>query len=396
MKVLIIVDNHVDTDPRVINQWEALKMHAQIYFMANSVKTIPCKHFFKLSKITRKYQFHYNYPYFVRKVVTLFLLTYKALLKFIARFKYENPYERRYWKHVKKDFLNHIKKNYSFDVIIANDINTLPIAAFLKKDNTKLIFDAHEYFLDEDETVEFKKHEVPYLRYLIDTYIRYVDVFITVGDKIASCFQEVLNLNYKPAVVFNAKPYHDYKPSPVSPQKIRMVHHGVAIPNRKLDYLIEVLKHLPDTFELHLYLNIIDHKYYKYFYKKYNKTNRLYIHDAVPFEKIIPTIHQYDIGIFLSNNKSSNSEYCLPNKFFEFIQARLMLVMSPFYEVKNLIDRYKNGIIVFGSPEDIANTIKSLTPEQIETYKWNSNIAAKELSVEKEWEKIRKLVGIQP
>jgi glycosyltransferase involved in cell wall biosynthesis len=394
MKVLIIVNNDIDTDPRVLNQWEAIKHYGEIHFMANAVKNTTHSEFFNFAFLTRRYTFHYHYPIFTRKVVTLYLLIIKAFLSFLARLRYKNPHQRRYWQHVRTRALHKIKNSFTYDYIIANDIDTLPIAAFLKKENTKLIFDAHEYFLEENDDPVWIQNEYPYRKHLIDTHLQEIDVFMTIGDNIAERFEKEFKLNAKPIIIYNAKPYFANQPTPVNPEKIRMVHHGVALPNRNLETLVAVTQILPVHFELHLYLKKIDAIYYEQFCKNYGGIQRVFIHEAIPFNAIISTIKSYDIGIFLMKNQNYNSYNCLPNKFFEFIQANLMLVMTDMAEIKKLIQKYQNGIIVQGSTEEIANQIKNLTTQQIQTYKQNSAVAAKQLSAEQEWQKIRNLMGI--
>lgn len=394
MKILIIVNNDIDTDPRVINQWHALHEYAEIHFLANSVKKIKHAAFFNFASLTRRYTFHYSYPIFIRKSITLGIKIFKSLLSVLARIKYKNPHQRRYWQYVKIRMLKKIKTHHNYDYIIANDIDALPIAAYLKKQHTKLVFDAHEYFLEENSSPDWIKHEYPYRKYLIDKYLKEIDVFMTVGNNLAQRFQEELNLSTKPIVIYNAKPYFESYPTLLNPQKIRMVHHGVALPGRNLEALIEIAKKLPSHFELHFYLKKIDDSYYKQFYKSAISCQNVFFHEPVPLDEIIPTISQYDIGIVLIEKSNYNNANCLPNKIFEFIQAKLMLIMSDTNEIKNVITQYQNGIIVTGDIDSIANQIKNLNPEQIQQYKQKSINAAKELSAEKEWDAIRKALNI--
>lgn len=395
MKILIIVNNDIDTDPRVINQWEALKEHAEIHFFANSVKNIHHTSFFNFASVTRKYIFHYQYPVLARKIITFFIMLLKTILRFYAKLKYKNPYQRRYWQYVKINKLKKIKNTHTYDYIIANDIDTLPIAAYLKKENIKLIFDAHEYFLDEDDSLSWVQHEYPFRKYLIETYLKEIDIFMTVGDNIAQRFQKELNLDKKPIVIYNAKPYFNHEPNPINPNKIRMVHHGVALPNRNLEALIHITEKLPAHFELHFYLKKINEQYYQKLYNLSTICQRVFFHTPVPFNEIIPTIHQYDIGIYLIEKNNYNNANCLPNKLFEFIQAKLMLIMSSTHEIEKFIQKYQNGIILQDDMQDMVNQIKNLTSEQIYHYKQKSADVSKFISAEKEWQKIREILGIQ-
>ena len=113
----------------------------------------------------------------------------------------------------------------------------------------------------------------------------------------------------------------------------------------------------------------------------------------VPFEEIIPFTSRYDIGIFLCPPTTFNLANCLPNKFFEFIQARLMVAISPNPEMARLVRQYNLGIIAKDfSPQEMAKSLNSLSKEQILQYKENANKTAKILNAEKEGEKLLNII----
>ena len=83
----------------------------------------------------------------------------------------------------------------------------------------------------------------------------------------------------------------------------------------------------------------------------------------------------------------------MPNKFFEFIQARLMVAIGPSPEMARLVKQYDLGIIAKDfSPQEMAKSLNSLSKEQILQYKENVNKAAEILNAEKEGEKLLKIL----
>ena len=81
-------------------------------------------------------------------------------------------------------------------------------------------------------------------------------------------------------------------------------------------------------------------------------------------------------------------------RFFEFIQARLCVVVSPTYEMAELVNEYQLGVVSSGfNSSDMADAIKNLTRENIMQYKQNSHLAAKTLTSKPNLEKIHSIVS---
>jgi hypothetical protein len=109
----------------------------------------------------------------------------------------------------------------------------------------------------------------------------------------------------------------------------------------------------------------------------------------VPIEEIIPTIGQYDVGFFYYEPTGFNIAHCLPNKLFEYIQARLMIAIGPSPDMAELVKEYGCGVIAGEfSVHAMAKSLNLLSAEDIDKYKNNSDRAAKELCFEKEKNKM--------
>ena len=155
-----------------------------------------------------------------------------------------------------------------------------------------------------------------------------------------------------------------------------------------IENMIEMFKYLDDRFYLDFYL-VGNQKYInklKEISKPYSKIRFL---EPLPFNDIIPTMNQYDIGLAFFEPTTFNLRNCLPNKFFEYIQARLMLAIGPSYDMKKIVEQYELGIVSknFDSKE-LAIELNKLSYDDILTYKENSNIASKELCYENESKKL--------
>lgn len=291
---------------------------------------------------------------------------------------YDKAYEKLYGQRL------HLEPTY--DLVVANDIEALPLA-FHVKGNAKILFDAHEYAPRHFENkLSWRIFFQGFNKYLCKKYIPKVDAMITVGDVIAKEYEK--HYGVKPTVITNAPPYSDIAPQPVSSGKIRMVHQGIANPSRRLELMFEMMNHLDNRFELDLMLIKPVHKSNIAYLEKLKEmaagNNRIHFVSPVATDQIIPTINQYDLGIILIPPINFNYKNTLPNKFFECIQARTAVAIGPIPEIKKITEQYTIGVVSEDfSAKSLAEKIKSLSVEQISMFKLNTNKAAHEINAGK-------------
>jgi hypothetical protein len=84
----------------------------------------------------------------------------------------------------------------------------------------------------------------------------------------------------------------------------------------------------------------------------------------------------------------------LPNKFFDFIQARIGVVFGPAVETDRVIEQYGIGVVTEGwSTEDLIATLRGLTEDDVARFKTASEHAAGSLSNESDLAAERSLIG---
>lgn len=299
-------------------------------------------------------------------------------------------FEKYYWfRYDFSEVLNKLR-NRKFDLIIANDVDSLPFAFKIKGD-AKILFDAHEYSPKEfEDSFKWRFFFQKYKIYLCNKYINKVDCMITVCDGIAKEYEK--NFGVKPTVVTNAPFYEDLKPSNVDENKIKIIHHGGAIKARNIEKMIDLADYLDDRFTLYFMLVPTDPNYYEYL-KKYAEKKNIVFLEPVKMQDISKKLNDFDIGVYILNPNGFNNLNALPNKLFEFIQARLMLAIGPSPEMAKIVKEYDLGIVSDDfEPKTLANKINRLKKEDIIYYKNNSHIAAKELCAEKNKEILISLI----
>ena len=283
-------------------------------------------------------------------------------------------------------------KHADFDLILANDIHTLPLA-FRLSHGAKIILDAHEYAPREfDDSWKWRFFLQRYNEFLCNRYIPRVDGMITVCQGIAEEYEK--NYGIHPKVVINAPFYQDLSPNQNHDKVIHMVHHGAAIPSRNIELMIETMDYLDERFHLDLILVPSVQSYIHRLESMAEKNPRIRILPPVQMRELPRYINQYDVGIYLLKPNNFNNWHTLPNKFFEFIQARLAVAIGPSPEMVRLVKQYDCGVVAEDfTPQALASKLDQLDRERVNYYKSRSHTAAKDLCFEKSSEVLLALVN---
>ncbi len=298
--------------------------------------------------------------------------------------------------HAYYDFISGLNSR-QFDLVIANDVETLPLA-FALNNNVKVIFDAHEYAPRHFEDKKMWKFFFqPFNIWLCKQYIPRTNAMMTVGKGLAAEYEK--HFNVKPLVITNANNYTLLEPTPVAADKIRLVHHGIATPSRKLELMVEMMSMLDDRFTLDMILltpGFASKKtrgYIDELRRQSENDARISIIPPVRVSDVVTTVNQYDIGVFLLPPINFNYENTLPNKLFDFIQGRLGVAIGPTPEMAEIVRHYNLGVVSAGfTPQSLATELNRLTRQEVENFKRNSGMAAKELNAEINAGKICSLV----
>ncbi|HYP49548.1 MAG TPA: hypothetical protein VEQ34_01305, partial [Pyrinomonadaceae bacterium] len=282
-------------------------------------------------------------------------------------------------------------KNNIFELIIANDVETLPLAVKLKRNKTKLLFDAHEYSpLEFEERLRWRLLQKPLNEYICVNYSSRADIATTVCQTIAETYQQ--NFHKKFEIITNATDFVDLHPSEMKQNKIRLIYHGGVSAGRQTDKQIEMMRFLDDRFELNLML-VGEESYIESLKKLAAPLKNVRFLSPVKTNEIANFINQFDVGIYSLAPTNFNNKYALPNKLFEFIQGRLAICIAPSPEMERIVKEFDLGVVAQDfSAESMAMAIKTLTMEKIAHFKAQSDKHAYELSAERNRERFLRLI----
>lgn len=273
----------------------------------------------------------------------------------------------------------------TFDLIVANEARALPLARRIAGGRTPIWGDMHEWAPEERvHVLSWKLLVKPFMSWVCRENLPLAAAVTVVNDSIAKLYETEFGV--ATSTVRNARPYEEaLSPSPMSPGLVRLVHSGAAVPGRNLEGMIEAAGMLGPEYSLDLYLvPARDGGKYKTELERLAITHgNVRLLPPVRPHELPSVLNAYDLGIFSLPPQTRNHALMLPNKFFDFVQARLGIVFSPSPETDRLIREHDLGAITRDfSSEALAESIRSLSREDIERVKTNAHRAAHTLSSE--------------
>ncbi len=305
-------------------------------------------------------------------------------------------YEWWFWSKIQHVQALQLAQASRCDVFYANEWDGLFIAAEVARRNrAPVIYDAHEDSIGQHQSAGMlKKWLMPSaIRYLLSNSVDEVSGSITVSTPIAQKLH--YEFGFDPIVVLNAPEKTIVHPHRVDPMRIRLIHHGIAQRNRRLETMIEIVALCDERYSLDLMLVEHDPGYITNLKDLVADLapGRVAFQDPVPTEEIVTQIAKYDIGIFILTPSSDSYRWALPNKLFEFIMAELAVCIGPSPAMSEVVRQYRCGCVAPSfKAHDVADLLNSLTLEQIEEMRRSSREASVELNAEKESQKMVALV----
>ncbi|MBX3089352.1 MAG: hypothetical protein KF772_02060 [Cryobacterium sp.] len=280
-----------------------------------------------------------------------------------------------------------------FDLVVANEARALPVALAIAK-GAPVWGDMHEWAPEERTHVFLWRVLVaPYMRHICEKFLGQTAAVSTISDSLAKLYRDQFGVD--PVVVRNSSEYRDLLPSPVDPRNIRLVHSGGAVPGRNIEALIDATIAAGEKFSLHLYLVTAGDggKYLSALKRRAEESPRVFLHPPVSPSELPVVLNQYDVGVFLLPPINPNAELMLPNKFFDFVQARLALLFGPSIEIESRIRQFDLGLVTDDfSTESLVNALNALDAAQITSFKQNASRRARELSYSVDGEVERRLI----
>ncbi|MEV8250821.1 hypothetical protein AB0O87_07845 [Microbacterium sp. NPDC076768] len=269
-----------------------------------------------------------------------------------------------------------------FDLVVANEARALPLASVVAG-QPKILCDLHEWApAERTHVLSWRLLVAPFMHWVCATYLPRVAASTTVNSSIAEMYQREFGV--RPEVVRNAIAYRpDLAPTTLDPERIRLVHSGGAVAGRNIEALVEAVDVLGDGYSLDLYLIPGRQRdaYWAELQKRIAQSPGTTLHPPVLPADLPDVLNAYDLGVFSLPPLTPNHKLMLPNKFFDFVQARLGIVFSTAEETDRLIREYKLGAVAEGfGADELVRAIGAMSRADVAAAKSAADDAAEKLS----------------
>jgi glycosyltransferase involved in cell wall biosynthesis len=282
-----------------------------------------------------------------------------------------------------------------FDLVIANDLDSLPaarLAAWCKR--KKLVYDTHEYFTGTPEVISRPLVFRIWKALERGLFPRHTPV-IAVNKSIASLYEEEYSIRgihvvrnlplFREAVKSASRRELDL---PEGKHIILLQGSGINV-DRGAEELAEAMH--PDYGLKDVLLLIIGGgnaiESVKSIANKPELKSRIRFMEKMPYDKLFQYTVHADIGVSIDKDSGLNYRFSLPNKLFDYMMAGVPVLISPLPELMLILEQYQTGKSIKNhDPAHIAKCLKEMLNDtgQMKAWKENCLIAAKELCWEHE------------
>jgi len=299
------------------------------------------------------------------------------------------PSNVRRWKVVfaREQEIYKLLEDESPSIVHSHDLSALPLAVkYAKANGIKLVFDAHEIYdhlaQSEDELSELNSK-------LLNKYSGDVDLFITINDSIARYYLGAYPRLPKAVVIKNATKRADqftydgrlHEVAGLSRETRILIYQGGFAPKRGLIQLLLSAEYLNANWSLvFMGWGKLEEEL-----RRVADSLKMKSPDLDSRIRFVPKVKQTELpywtagatlGAIPYENNGLNHWYCNPNKLWEYPNAGVPIIASPFPELRKIIEGNQIGWLLPDSlsPREIADAINKLTEEELILAAKNCNI----------------------
>ncbi|MDM1524163.1 glycosyltransferase [Empedobacter sp. 225-1] len=364
MKILSAVLNNIETDQRLDKVCHSLlKFGYDVELIGATLKGKP--------NLNKPYKTH------------LIEMNNQSTMKMYAEFN---------WKL----FFTLLKKTDKKTILLANDLDSLfPFYLVSKIKNRPLVFDSHEIF-SELPSLQNRPKTKKIWKTLEQFLLPKINHFYTVSDGYVNWFHKEYGAN--PVVIrnvpnrtkLNDKQDFIFFRLPENPTNDKiLMYQGAINMSRGIDKMIEAFKYVENC-QFWIAGEGPKKAEYEQLVKNLNLTNRIHFLGNIPPKTLKTITPLADVGMSLEEDLGLSYRYALPNKLFDFIQARVPILATNLPEIKKMVEEYNVGkVIINHEPKHLAETLQEILNEGKRSYQENLAKAAKELCWENEEIKLK-------
>jgi glycogen(starch) synthase len=252
-----------------------------------------------------------------------------------------------------------------FDVIHANDFDTLPAAWLLARGpGIRLVYDAHELYAEyEADPPRVARAVTAALERLLG---RRADAIVTVNAPIAEELCARLRPRRAPLVVLNAPELEHVDARADASGPLRVIYQGAFGPGRPLVDLLDAVAAAPDVQLTVRSVRIVAGAVRAEIARR-GLDGRVLVADPLPPGRLLDGLRDAEVGVIFDRPYSRNSELSLPNKLFEYLMAGLAVVVPDLPALASLVADEQVGVtFAAGRPEELGAALERLAGNRAE------------------------------
>jgi glycosyltransferase involved in cell wall biosynthesis len=262
------------------------------------------------------------------------------------------------------------------NAIVLNDVTAWPLARFLPP--RIAILDAHEFSPQELSDSFYWNIFLKPFKLWCSSFASYGARHFCVEPYLCAQWEQFTGLNFQllpNSSLYNLPP----QVSSHSSGPLRVLHHGVAHPSRRIELMINAISIAGPSFHGTFLLKASSKSYIRDL-KALAARSNCEILPPISQQTLIACGSSYDIAILSIFPSNLNYAHCLPNKLYQFIQSRLPIVCGPTPAIADIVRKYNIGIVADDfSAEALASCLQSLTSDLLELMAVNLERAARDL-----------------
>ncbi len=284
------------------------------------------------------------------------------------------------------------------DILLANDLDTLlPNYLISILFSKKLIYDSHELFTEVPELTSRPKVRNIWLTIEKLIFPNLKNVY-TVNHKIADIYKEKYKIPVK--VIRNVsnklsnKKIDKNLSDLIKKDKKMLILQGSGINiDRGAEEAVSMMQYVKNAVLYIIGSGDVFVKL-KVSVKKYQLEDKVFIKDKMPYKDLMEYTKIADLGLTLDKGTNLNYEYSLPNKVFDYIQAKIPVLASNREVVAELITKNNIGSITkTHDTKELAEIVNTILfdKELNKTWKRNLKNSAEIYTWENESKKLKEI-----
>lgn len=233
--------------------------------------------------------------------------------------------------------------------------------------NARIVYDAREFYFALGP-LQGRGVRQQVLAWLERRYMRMADAVTVSGPLDADVLKQRYALAARPAVILNAPPYADRIASnrlrqhcSIPDDNTVLLYQGVVHYGRGIEPVMTAITSMPDV-----HLCIMGEgpagEALAQRAAALGVADRVHWIGSIPYDELHAWTCSADIGLTLIEDVSMSYAYALPNKFFEYMRARIPQVVSDLPALHAMVQAHPVGVLVDSAlaPQDVARAIDRL------------------------------------